>query len=286
VRVPILIAARLSIRSSFAQAHEEPAAGDFDTVQFHLPTDGAAAYRVRTFAIDHDIHVHRIDGLASEEAVRAHLERVYGDVLASVHSIPVDHRSTEDLLAAGITFGHLEVTDDFAFWNPDGERYFTQSNPTTGPAAREGMREVVYLGGIARFWVPESWQVEMNPDDGGRFYDPDLDATLRLNVLTFDTSAATGPPVVRLPRKPRERQLDAGTLPNGCDLDSYEFDSVEDGEPIRIRYWQIVQLLPGQCRIYLFSFAWAVAVEAQLADVLAMVDREVRAMVPYPEPVS
>jgi hypothetical protein len=284
--VPLLIAARLSIRSSYAQAHEEPAGDDFDTVQFHLPADGTAAYRVRTFAVDHDIHVHRIDGLDSEQDVRAHLDRVYGDVLAAVYLVPLHHRSAQDLLEAGITVGHLEVAADFAFWNPDGGRYVTQSRPDSAGERREGMQEVVYLGGIARFWLPDSWQVEMNEDDGGCFYDPELDATLRLSVLTFDTSAATGPAVLRLPRKPGERQLDAGTLPNGCDLDSYEFDSVEDGEPIRVRYWQIGQLLPGQCRIYLFSYAYATAVEDSLSDVLVMVDREVRAMVPYPEPVS
>jgi len=123
----------------------------------------------------------------------------------------------------------------------------------------------------------------MSPEDGGCFYHPDSQGTLRLSVLTFDTSAATGPPNVRHRLNADERAIDGGQLPNGCEFDVYETDTVEDGDPTRIRFWQIAQVLPGQCRIYLFSYAYPIAAQAMVSADRDMVDREIRQMIPYPE---
>jgi len=290
-RMPSLLIARLTVRSSVVLDREVPSGDLFDTVQFFLPDVGPTVYRIRTFALDHDIHVY---GFAPPQtslddrvtALRAHLDRTANDVLASVELVAVPHLNKQDLVEAGITGGDLEVETEagFAFWNPDGGRYSTRAAPVTAQE-RRGLREVRYLGGIARFWLPESWQVEGDVETGGCFYNPDGDGTLRLNVLTFDTQAAAGPPVLRFPRKEGERQIDGGTLPNDCEFDVYEADTVEDGEPVRIRYWQIGQVLPGQCRVYLFSFTYPVAVEGALIAELALLDRELRRMIPYPTPV-
>jgi hypothetical protein len=267
-----------------------PSGDAFDTVQFFMP-DGPTVYRIRTFALDHDIHVY---GFAPPQtsledrvaALRGHLDRTVNDVLASVELVAVPHMNKQDLVVAGITEGDLEVEPEtgFAFWNPDGGRYYTRATPVTS-RERQGLREVTYLGGIARFWLPDSWQVEEDVETGGCFYNPERDGTLRLNVLTFDTRAALGPPVLRLPRKAGERQIDGGTLPNNCEFEVYEADTIEDGERFRIRYWQIGQVLPDQCRVYLFSFTYPVAVEGALETELTLLDRELRRMIPYPTPV-
>jgi hypothetical protein len=132
-------------------------------------------------------------------------------VLASVHTVPLLRMSTSDLLDAGITSGELETVPEpgYVFWNPDGGNYTTKSEPPA-PGERVGMSEVVYLGGIARFWLPSSWEIHMSPEEGGRFYDPDGDSVLRLSVLTFDTSASVGTPRVRHRLKADER----ATAPN------------------------------------------------------------------------
>jgi hypothetical protein len=273
--------------SSYGQNVEQPAAERYDTVQFYLPPGAAdPVYRIRTFALDHDIHVHQIGRPPdpSDRFIRAHLDRVYGPVLASVDTVALPRLSTQDLIDAGVMSGELEVVAEngYAFWSPDGAPYVTKSEPA-GPGERQGMKQVVYLGGIARFWLPDSWQVEMSVDEGGRFYDPDGDSVLRLSVLTFDTSAASGPSRVRHTLKPGERAIDGGRLTTGHEFDVYETDDLDEGT--RLRYWQIAQVLPGQCRIYVFSYACAIEDAGALAGELAMVDREVRRMIPYPEPV-
>ncbi len=136
----VLIVARLTVSSSYGQNVEQPAGERFDTVQFYLSGAGEAACRVRTFALDHDIHVHRIGWPPdrAHELARAHLDRVYGEVLASVDTIGLPRRSTQDLRDTGITVGELEVAAQggFAFWNPDGARYATRSEPA-GPGEGE-----------------------------------------------------------------------------------------------------------------------------------------------------
>ncbi|WP_238015737.1 hypothetical protein KZZ52_28795 [Dactylosporangium sp. AC04546] len=62
----MLIVARLTVRSSYRHDREEPATADaFDTVRFHLPAGGTELCRVRTFALDHDIHVVQLTGRPS-----------------------------------------------------------------------------------------------------------------------------------------------------------------------------------------------------------------------------
>jgi hypothetical protein len=224
------------VRSSYAQNVEQPAVEGFDTVQFYLPGDCDAIYRIRTFAVDHDIHVHRIGlpAVQPEGFVGAHLDRVYGEVLARVDTVALRHLSTQDLVDAGLTSGELEMVADsgYAFWNPDGAPYRTKSEPA-GPGERQGMAQVVYLGGIARFWLPDTWQIEMSVESGGLFYNPDGDTALRLNVLTFGTTAATRPPRVRPLLKPGERAIDGGRLTTGHEFDVYEANDQEEGTGLR-----------------------------------------------------
>jgi hypothetical protein len=55
-------------------------------VQFFFPAASADAWRIRTYGIDHDIHVHQLHGLRGrigdpEDFARGHVARVYDDVL-------------------------------------------------------------------------------------------------------------------------------------------------------------------------------------------------------------
>jgi hypothetical protein len=141
------------------------------------------------------------------------------------------------------------------------------------------VREVTYLGGIARFRLPDSWIVEEDAESGGCFYDPERDGTLRLNVLTFDAPAGELPPALQLPRRSVERHI-GGTAPAGCDIEVYETDAVENDEPLRIRYWRIVQRLPRQFRVYVFSYAYPTFAKDAAAADIAMLDREIGQMIP------
>ncbi len=279
-----LVVARLTIASSYRHNAERPATDGCDTVQFFLSGTDDRAFRIRTFALDHDIHVHQLSQPAADAVIHAHLDRTYGDVLGPVHVVALPHLSTVDIRTGGIASGELEVVPvpGYAFWNPDGGAYRTRSEPIN-PAERQGLKEVAYLGGIARFWVPGSWRSEMDPESGGQFYDPDRDSVLRLNVISFDTTAATEPPRVRHTPRPGERAIDGGRLLAGYEFDVYEVDDHAEGT--RLRFWQIAQVLRGQCRIYIFSYAYPLEDNDGYADELAVLDREVRRMVPYPEPV-
>ena len=55
-----LIVAILSIESSYLDEVERPVKDVPDTVQFWLTS--ASQWRIKTYAIDHDIHVHRLGG--------------------------------------------------------------------------------------------------------------------------------------------------------------------------------------------------------------------------------
>jgi hypothetical protein len=144
------------------------------------------------------------------------------------------------------------------------------------------VREIIYGGGLASFRVPEDWTVEIDPYDGGCFYDPDSPGTLRLSVLNFARAAGSAAAVLPRARKPGERLLDGGRLPVGCEFDVYETDDVEDGDPIRTRTWRIYQALPDLVRIFIFSYSYETAQEARVQAELNLVDGEIRQMRPGP----
>ena len=64
-----LILAVLTVESSYLQEVERPTKNVPDTVQFWFTPD--SQWRIKTFAIDHDIHVHRIGAPGSEARLTA-----------------------------------------------------------------------------------------------------------------------------------------------------------------------------------------------------------------------
>ncbi len=270
---PLLIVAKLAIRSSYARNFEEPASDSFDTVQLYHRGPDAPAFRVRTFAVDHDIHVHgfAIPSEDPREVWLDHLHRIYGDALSTVHEVPLKTETSQDLAEAGLLTGHLEGCDiGFAFWNPDGEKFCTKSAPPEIPD-RRGLKEIAYLGGMATFWLPESWLVEESAEEGGCFWDPKGQGTLWLSVLTFEAQGE-GEPVA------------AGeALPTGLVLNVSQEEFVEDGVDRRMRTWQMAQALPGKLRVFVFSYAYDRDAEEELTAEIALLDREIRLMRPHHE---
>lgn len=133
----ILVVALLTVQSSYLRDVEEPVGGVPDTVQFWYSPD--SDWRIKTFAIDHDIHVHEIREKGSEkkysvEQAKANTERNYGDVLDRLVVIeiadPTDSDAVTRLLRSHGLSGSLELgKSGVAFYNPDGGRYYSQSRP-------------------------------------------------------------------------------------------------------------------------------------------------------------
>lgn len=79
----------LTIASSHKDNVAQPATKVPDTVQFWLP--GSSAWRLRTYAVDHDVHTYAM-GLPTGDPVavaRCHINRKYGGVLARNVILPL-----------------------------------------------------------------------------------------------------------------------------------------------------------------------------------------------------
>lgn len=133
----ILVIAVLLTESSYALDIEQPATAVPDTAQFWFGAE--TAWRIRTYAVDHDIHVYSVgrrddkSSLTPGEA-EMHLRKHYADVLAGVHVLtfkdPGNVLEVLRVLSAHGLHGKLEVAPaGFAFYNPDASKYKTQSQP-------------------------------------------------------------------------------------------------------------------------------------------------------------
>jgi hypothetical protein len=133
----ILVLAVLNVKSSYLQEIEEPlgGVGDIpDTLQWWIAPD--SAWRIKTFALDHDIHTHSIDkgGPDLVELAQANNLKHYGDVVESQHVL--EFHDCTDMKEVRRVFQRvglppqLEVAEGrFAFWKPDEAKYRTQSQP-------------------------------------------------------------------------------------------------------------------------------------------------------------
>ena len=130
-----LILAILTVQSSYAAETEHPVrVGEVpDTLQWWL---GNQAWRIKTFAIDHDIHTYTVgpnkSGLV--ELAKQNNLKHYGDVLAEQHELRFsdcsDAAEVAAVLAGAGLAGSLEVAPpDFVFWKPDDARYHSQTKP-------------------------------------------------------------------------------------------------------------------------------------------------------------
>jgi hypothetical protein len=131
-----LVLGTLTIESSYAENIERFSSDVADTVQFWISPSGN--WRIRTFAVDHDIHVYQIQsanaGKFSADIAVDHIKKTYNDVISSIEVIeianPDDAGEVQKLLTAHDLSGTLEVSEaGFAFYNPDNARYSTKSDP-------------------------------------------------------------------------------------------------------------------------------------------------------------
>lgn len=136
-RSGILVLGILTVESSYARNTERPSRGVPDTVQFWIAPGGA--WRIRTYAIDHDIHPHSLGGAShvkkiSTSFARAQIQKHYGDVLAATHVLEFADTgaasAVREVLSKNRLKGSLEVAGlGFAFWNPDGAKYRSKTTP-------------------------------------------------------------------------------------------------------------------------------------------------------------
>lgn len=132
----ILVLAVLTTKSSYSQ-NVERAVADVDdvpdTVQWWLGAGGC--WRLRTYAIDHDIHAYKISSSeATLELAQTNNQKNFGDIIKAHHVIHFVNCTDPSELAA--EFGRIglcprvEISPGrFAFWKPDEAVYSTKSKP-------------------------------------------------------------------------------------------------------------------------------------------------------------
>lgn len=133
----ILVLAVLTIKSSYSQNVELAVseANDVpDTVQWWL--GGGGCWRLRTYAIDHDIHSYQIGNSSQTtlELAQTNNQKNFGDIIRAHHVIHfVDCADPSELAAEFGRIGlcpRLEISPGrFAFWKPDDAVYSTKSRP-------------------------------------------------------------------------------------------------------------------------------------------------------------
>ena len=134
----VLVLAVLTTRSSYSQNVQLAAVGADDvpdTVQWWIGDGGC--WRLRTYAIDHDIHTYKIGNLSQQsvlELAQTNNQKNFGDIIKAHHVIHFVNCADPSELAA--EFGRiglrprLEISPGrFAFWKPDEAVYLTKSRP-------------------------------------------------------------------------------------------------------------------------------------------------------------
>jgi hypothetical protein len=128
----VLVVFRLAVKSSYVQNVEVDAnVEEFDTVQFYY--GGADCWRIKTFAVDQDVHAWNIGKVEDLVALaRANTEKHYGDVLSEgyiLKSVSGLDGIRLELTERGLD-SHLEIASaGFVFWTPEGTTYRSKSRP-------------------------------------------------------------------------------------------------------------------------------------------------------------
>ena len=131
-----LVLTILTVQSSYLREIEVPLGNDSgppDTIQWWIASTGS--WRIRTYAIDHDIHTHFVGNADNfEELALRNAQEHYGDVIQSQHIVEltdfVDENETARAFRAAGLEPRVEIAvGRFAFWKPDEGRYHTQSQP-------------------------------------------------------------------------------------------------------------------------------------------------------------
>ena len=133
----ILLLAVLSVKSSYSREEEtllESADDIPDTLQWWFGE--GRCWRIRTYALDHDVHAFQIGNSTqiTLELAKKNNQDNYGDIIATQHVVHfVDCANGVELEAE---FGRIGLAprlqfdlSQFAFWKPDDAVYLTKSSP-------------------------------------------------------------------------------------------------------------------------------------------------------------
>lgn len=132
-----LIIFKLKIKSSYNQNVEQPADNDvFDTLQFFI--QDKSIFRIKTFAIDHDIHIHSVN--LRDKTIVEMIDMLitstkdhYGELIDKKVFLDIENLKDDKEIKALLTkeglSPNIDTTPDFIFWNPDNKKYHSQSKP-------------------------------------------------------------------------------------------------------------------------------------------------------------
>ncbi|MCI0551914.1 MAG: hypothetical protein L0287_13250 [Anaerolineae bacterium] len=120
------------------------------------------------------------------------------------------------------------------------------------------LKLITYRGGLVKFRVPITWIEEYESAGGGTFYENIPNSgTLRLNVLTFENTSEYNDKstIDFLAKSTYAKRGVITSLQKGNAMLTYNEDSMEGTERLRIYYWQIANYVPPKhIRIAVFSY--------------------------------
>jgi hypothetical protein len=134
-----LIVYILSVESSYSKNFERPAGERFDTLQWWIGAHGA--WRIKTYAVDADIHPYKIDAERPKEEFMQlafdNSKKHYGDVVQKRIVIDVPAGASEASIAALLKKEGLRpefewVDAGYLLWLPDASKYVTKTKPKKG----------------------------------------------------------------------------------------------------------------------------------------------------------
>ena len=120
------------------------------------------------------------------------------------------------------------------------------------------LKKIAYRGGIIDFSIPRTWIEEYGDEGGGVFYEDAEDSgTLRVNVMTFASNRNSEAIDVDVEAKTKAKENNgvAIILDDGNALVKYEKDALENGENLKITFWEVYNPVPqNHLRIAVFSY--------------------------------
>jgi hypothetical protein len=129
----------LTVESSYDKNFERPAGEKFDTLQWWIGSHGA--WRIKTYAVDADIHPYKID----TDKPRAELRQLaventhkhYGDVIQKMTVVEIPANATDEEIASllkkeGLNERFEWVEAGYLLWLPDATKYVTKTIPKKG----------------------------------------------------------------------------------------------------------------------------------------------------------
>lgn len=133
--MPTLLVYQLTIQSSYVDNVEQEADDEhFDTVQWWITPD--QAWRIRTFGVDNDVHLHQVAGPVDAAVLRENTLKHYDEDIDDTFDVVLDDLGDAPAIEAAMApFGGAEALEidrngaRFAFWNPLKLRFAPRGEP-------------------------------------------------------------------------------------------------------------------------------------------------------------